>query len=143
MWGLTVIVWRGCDQTANWNQKCQIEMPNWTAKLNCQIELPNWNQNVKLKCQIELPNWTAKVNFQIETKMLNWNAKLNCDVNDDCQLRSNCQNLPIETRWSKKKKSQIVNRLPKSFSLEVECERIYQLCINIIEFYPNVNQRAT
>ena len=78
-------------------KKCQIEMPNWSAKLDCQIGTKMLNWNAKLNCQLELPNWTVKVNCQIDTKMLNWNAKLNYDVNDDCQ------NLPIETRWSEKK----------------------------------------
>ena len=35
-------------------KKCQIEMPNLSAKLDCQSELPNRHQNAKLKCQIEL-----------------------------------------------------------------------------------------
>ena len=94
------------------------------------------------KCQIEMPNWSAKLDCQIGTKMLNWNAKLNCDVNDDCQLRSNCQNCQLKPDGQKETKLLIVCQRfefsPRSF-----CERAYQLCINIIVFYPIVNQRVT
>ena len=83
-----------------------------------------------------------------ETKLPNCQSPIelsNCDVNDDVtrlSIETKLSELPIETRWSKETKLLIVCQRfelsPRSF-----CERAYQLCINIIVFYPIVNQRVT
>ena len=59
--------------------------------------LPIEAKTVKLECQIEVSNWTMMSTMIVKI----------------CQLKLGGQ-----------KRSQIVNHMPKSFSLEVECERV-------------------
>jgi hypothetical protein len=79
-------------------------------------------------------------------KAINVRPNSNCMTRrqPDCQLKPKCQiaNRQLKPDGQKETNLLIVCQrfefLPRSF-----CERAYQLCINIIVFHPNVNQRVT
>ena len=121
----------------NTNQETVMICNLFSSKSNSMwgLTVTVMSARVKPDCQLK-PNCQ---NCQLPIELSNW------DVNDEVtrlSIETKLSELPIETRWSKETKLLIVCQRfefsPRSF-----CERAYQLCINIIVFYPIVNQRVT